>query len=142
MKKKHVLPNMEYRFKIQMVGEESQINWVGEFLYRRPSLRERSAIDALRARLNADLRTLNEDTVALNECLSLLRMTLKEYPEWWKDSDFGGDLYDANIVIEIHNKCMAWEAEWRKKLMGGKPEEVEEGNADVEETKLAPETSL
>lgn len=133
-KKKYVLPDMEYNFKLQSVGEESRINWAGDFLYRRPTLRERASIDTLRVRLNGDLQTLDEDTMALNEALAFLRFTLRTYPDWWKDTDFGGDLYDANVVIEMYNKVMVFEAEWRKRVMGGEPEKVEEGNAPIEET--------
>lgn len=132
-KKKYVLPDMEYNFKVQITGEESQLMWVGDFLYRRPTLRERASIDALRVRLNGDLNTLDEDTMALNEALAFLRFTIRSAPDWWKDTDYGGDLYDANVVIEIYNKVMVFESEWRKKVMGGDPEKVEEGNAQVEE---------
>jgi hypothetical protein len=130
MQKKYVLPHMEYKFSITIVGEESRIRWVGDFLYRRPTLRERSAIDALHKRLNGDLTTLQEDVAALNEALAFLRFTLKDYPNWWKDSDMGGALYDANVIIEIYNRCMAFEAEWRKKTMGGDPAKVEDGNTE------------
>ena len=53
----------------------------------------------------------------------------------------GGDLYDANIIVAIYNKCLVFEAEWRKKVMGGKPKEVEEGNAEIEESGLPTEAS-
>jgi hypothetical protein len=120
---KHKLPNMEHRFKIQLVGEESKVNWVGDFLYRRPTLQERAMIDVMRARLNGDLRSVDPDTNAYNEALSHLRFTLKEYPEWWKECDMGGSLYDANVILEIYGKCMEFEANWREKTFG-KPEGV------------------
>jgi hypothetical protein len=44
--------------------------------------------------------------MALNEALSFLRFTLKGFPDWWKDSDFGGGIYDANVVRhlrEVHD---------------------------------------
>jgi hypothetical protein len=115
---KYKLPNMEYRFKIQLVGEESRVNWAGEFVYRRPTLQERAMIDVMRARLNGDLRSVDPDTNAYNEALSHLRFTLKEYPEWWKDCDMGGSLYDANVILEIYGKCMEFEASWREKTFG------------------------
>ena len=127
-KKKYALPSMEYPFDIQIKGEESQTVWVGSFLFRRPTLRERAAIKALECRLNMDLVTLDEDTKALNEALATLRFTLKDYPDWWRDSEYGSDLYDANVIIDIYNKCMAFEAGWRNKLLGGNPKMVEEGH--------------
>lgn len=121
---KYVLPEMEHKFSIQVRGEESQQNWVGDFVYRRPNLRERAAIDVLQKRMNGDLLTLDPDVMALNEALSFLRFTLKGFPDWWKDSDFGGGIYDANVVYAIYEKCMIFEADWRKKVMGGNPDDV------------------
>jgi len=126
MAKKYTLPNMDFKFQIQCTGEESGINWVGDFLYRRPTLAERSSIETTRIRLNGDLRTIDADVAALNEALSYLRWTLKESPDWWRESDFGGSLFDANVVIAVYNKVSEFEAEWRIKTFGGKPETVEE----------------
>lgn len=130
-KKKYVLPAMEHKFKIQVEGEESKQMWLGDFLFRRPTLRERSMIDTLHKRLNADLTTIDPDVAALNEALAFLRFTLKDYPQWWKQSDMGGDLYDANVILEIYNKCLMFEADWRRKVMGGKPEDVEDADEKV-----------
>lgn len=118
MKQSFKLPNMEHKFKIQLLGEESRINWVGDFTYRRPTLQERAMIDVMRSKLNGDLRTIDPDTNAYNEALAHLRFTLKEYPEWWKDADLGGSLYDANVILEIYGKCMEFEASWREKTFG------------------------
>ena len=136
MIKKYALPDMEHRFKVQVLGEESKINWAGDFMYRRPTLRERAQVDLLKTRLNGDLLTLDPDIVALNEALAYLRFTLKEYPDWWKDTDFGGDLYDANVILEVYNKCQDFEAAWRRRVMGGQPEAVEAGNGKIEESSL------
>jgi len=136
--KKYSLPSMEHTFDIQIKGEESQIVWVGHFMFRRPTLRERAAIEALKTRLNMDLINLDEDAKALNEALATLRFTLKDYPDWWKESDYGSDLYDANVVVTIYNKCMEFEAKWRNKLMGGVPEEVEAGNETKDAAVPAP----
>lgn len=130
MKKNYKLPNMEYRFKIQVVGEESKLPWVGDFLYRRPTLQERALIDVMRARLNGDLRTVDPDTQAYNEAIAHLRFTLKEYPDWWKDADFGASLYDGNVLLEIYSKCLEFEADWRTKTFGGDEKAVESGNED------------
>lgn len=118
MKTSYKLPNMEHKFKLQILGEESQINWIGDFTYRRPTLQERAMIDVMRARLNGDLRSIDADTNAYNEALAHLRFTLKEYPQWWKDSDMGGSLYDGNVILEIYGKVMEFEASWREKTFG------------------------
>lgn len=125
MEKKHALPNMEHKFSIQVIGEESGIPWVGNFVYKRPTLQERSRIEIMCKRLNGDMFTVDEDIRSYNEAISHLRHTLKEYPDWWKEADFGGDLYDANVILEIYDKCMQFEAAWRERLHGGEGAKVE-----------------
>jgi hypothetical protein len=131
MNKKYTLPQMELRFSIQMVGEESEINWAGDFMYRRPNLRERGMIEVMRTRLNGDLTTLDPDTAAFNEAISHLRFTIKEFPDWWKETDYGGSLYDGNVVLELFSKCMEFEVNWRKKVHGGDAEEVSDGTKEA-----------
>lgn len=129
--KKFQFPNMEHKFQIQVVGEETGLNWAGEFVYKRPTLQERAMIDAMRARLGNDLRTLAEDVVAFNESLSCLRFTLKEYPSWWKETDFGGSLYDANVVLAIYEKCMEFESNWKEKIHGSIPDVLAENSSTI-----------
>ena len=122
---KYKLPSMEYSFSIQVTGKESKVNWAGEFLYRRPDLSERGLIDAMRARLNGDLVTISIDIALLNTALAHLRFTLREYPVWWEDCDYGGAMYDSNVVMELYNKCINYEARWSQKISGNDPSKVE-----------------
>ena len=135
MKSKYTLPNMQHKIELQVKGEESGINWAGTFIYKRPSLQERAMIDVMRTRLSGDLVNIDEDTSYYNEAISHLRFTMKEYPEWWKDTGFGGELYDANVIVELYNKAMAFEADWRSKTFG-----KEEGVQDGVEEKVEPAT--
>lgn len=135
MAKKYALPNMEHTFKIQVVGKESGLNWSGEFKYRRPTLGLRGQIDVMRVRLNQDLRTIDQETDLIHTALAHLRYTLVESPEWWKESDYGGDLYDSNVVVDVYTKCMDFEKEWAKKVHGGEPEEVEVGEDETNKKK-------
>lgn len=125
---KYVLPSMDFRFEITAQGEETGLNWTGSFTYRRPSLQERSMIDVMRARLNGDLYTIDGDVKAFNEAISHLKFTLKDMPQWWIDQDFGGAMYDANVVVAVFEKCMAFEATWRASIHGGDAQKVEAGH--------------
>jgi len=116
---------MEYTFDIQVKGEESNLNWTGKFKYKRPTLGDRASIERHVAILNGDLRTIDPIQQDLNYALALLRYTLKEYPEWWKESEYGASLYDANVVLEIHRNCIKYEKEWREKVLSGDPKDVE-----------------
>ena len=141
MQKKYQLPNMQFKFKIQAIGEESGLNWVGDFVYQRPTLKERAMIEVMRARLNGDLVTIDPDIAAYNEAIAHLRWTLKETPDWWKELDFGSQLYDANIILDIYNKCMLFEVEWKNKTHGGDPAQVEAGKNVIQDKESAPASS-
>lgn len=131
--KKFLLPNMELTFNIQVVGDETKIPWVGDFTYRRPNLKERALIDVMWKKMNGDLTTIDPDTFAYNEAISHLRFTLKEYPDWWKEADYGGNLYDANVILAIYAKVLEFENKWREKAFGGKAESVEAGKDEAQE---------
>ena len=128
------LPSMEHQFEISVLGSESHINWTGKFNYKRPTIAERGQIEAMACRLNNDLMTIDPDIAVLHRALAHLRYTLKDFPEWWKESDMGGSLYDTNIITEIYKKCIDFEDEWREKILSGKPENVEENRPDTATT--------
>jgi hypothetical protein len=124
------LPSMEHEFEIQVKGNETGINWAGKFKYQRPSLSQRSMIDAFRAKLSGDLLTISDNVFELNEALAHLRFTLTSYPDWWKEADFGGSLYDYNVVMDIYQKIVEFEKEWRNKVHGGEAKDVQESNGN------------
>lgn len=126
--KKYVLPAMDHKFEIQVTGEETGMNWTGKFLYRRPNLQERTMIDVMRVRLNGDLYTIDPDVKSFNEAISHLKFTLKESPQWWVDQDYGSQMYDANVVLAVYEKCLAFEATWRATIHGGDAAAVEAGH--------------
>ena len=115
MSNKFNLPKFEHKFKIMINGDETDLIYEGDFLYRRPNLGEKSSIDALRARMNGDLITISEDVGFYNEMVSWLRFTLKEFPDWWKESQYGANIWDANVIKEVFRNCMEFEAKWAKK---------------------------
>lgn len=119
------LPPMEHTFDIQVAGNESGVNWVGKFKYKRPSLGARSRIDVMRARLNGDLDNLSQDVRDFNEAVAHLRYTLEDFPDWWRDAAFGLELYDGNVISEVYNKCMDFEESWKAKVFGGDAKAVE-----------------
>jgi len=130
MEKRYALPSMEKEIILQSVGKETGLNWVGTFLYKRPTIAERNAIEVMKSRLNGDLSTIDPVTNYINTAIAHLRFTLRKYPDWWKDCDFGGALYDTNIIIEMYEKCVNFEKEWADKI-GGDPKQLEETNGPV-----------
>jgi len=134
MNEKSKLPSMEYRFDISVNGDETKTVFHGSFTYKRPTIAVRSMIEQMRVRLNGDLRTLDSEIALNNEALSMLRFTLTDSPQWWKDCDCGGNLHDENVIFELYNKCIQFEADWRKKVFGGKVEAVSEQTPDSPQT--------
>ena len=127
-KNTYKLPSMEYRFEINIQGEESKVNYMGSFLYKRPSIGQKTLIEQMKSRLNGGLPNgINEDIALNNEAMAYLRFTLVEYPDFWKDSQFGFSLMDENVLLEIYNKVVLFEAEWRKKVYG-EPDGVKVGD--------------
>lgn len=111
---KITMPNMEYSFEVSIIGEKSGQLYQGKFLYKRPNLGLIRQIRCQRARLNEDLKNLDEETVLLNEMLSWMQYTLLEVPAWW---DLGGwNLFDYNVVSEIYTKILEFENSFRQKV--------------------------
>ena len=130
VQKKYSLPDMTHEFKIAVKGAETQHDWVGKFKYQRPTLGDRSRIDAMRARLSGDLETLTGEVHDFISAVSHLRFTLTEYPDWWQELSFGLDMHDGNVVSEIYNRCLDYEASFRERVFSGVSSDVEEKEDD------------
>lgn len=112
------LPPMEKEFDVQLVGEETGTTYHGTFRYRRPSIGERGRIEVNRARLIGDQTTVAADVADLMYVLAFLKVTLQAWPDWWQEAGFGSLLYDINVVLAVHEQCMAYEKEWKSKVHG------------------------
>jgi hypothetical protein len=134
MEKKYSLPKMDFSFKFQSQGEETGINWVGEFRYVRPTLGDRSRIAALRTRLCGDQSTTDSEVLEFNHAIAYLRYTLKDAPAWWVDASYGLELYDGNIIVAIYNKVMEFEAEWKSRVHGGLEEDISDDADSIKES--------
>lgn len=121
------LPPMETTFSIDIEGQETGKKYSGTFTYKRPNLRAKSQISKTTARLNEDLRNLDEDTQFIHSVLSTLRHTLtpQEGSDWWEKCDYGYELYDMNVILEMYRKCQEFENEWFKTVWAEEDTPVE-----------------
>lgn len=124
------LPPMDTSFEIQVAGRETKINWIGKFKYKRPSLGARGRIEVMHRRLNGDQESLDREVDEFHAMVAHLRHTLVEWPTWWQESNFGLDLYDGNVVSEVHDRCMTFEASWKEKVFGGDTKGVGDVDGD------------
>lgn len=112
------LPSMEHTFTLNVIGSETKQAFDGTFTYKRPTLGKRLEANKMEARLREEKITLDGNVNRYVEMISYLRFGLIAYPDWWKNSNFGLDLYDINIIIELYNECDKFEAEWDKQVKG------------------------
>ena len=114
----NTLPSMEFSFSIDVKGSDTGQQFQGTFTYKRPNLRLKSNAAKLAARLNEDLRNLDEDTKFIHDVLANLRFSLIQTPDWWQKSDFGLELYDTNVIFDIYKACIDFENAWSEKVWG------------------------
>ncbi len=112
------LPSMEHTFLVDTKGSETGQAFQGTFVYKRPNFRIKSEIAKMKARLNEDLKNLDEDTSFLHGIVSNLRHTLIKYPDWWSEADFGYELYDVNVILDIYKECKKFEDKWFEEVWG------------------------
>ena len=115
------LPSMESTFTIKLKGSNTKQLWEGKFTYKRPNIGTQSEISKTTARLNEDLKNLDEDMQFLHRILSVLKHTLIDAPEWWISSQYGLDLYDTNVIFEIYKTIQDFENEWYNKVWKEEP---------------------
>lgn len=124
------LPSMEFVFTIKIKGSDTPTIWEGTFKYRRPNRRMKSEIEKTAAILNGGIAGLDEDTSFFHGILATLKHTLVESPQWWKDKDYGYEMYDDNVAVEMYGKIQEFEKTWRDKAwVVGTSEKTEEPKA-------------
>ena len=110
------LPPMEFTFNLNVKGTTTRKVYEGSFTYRRLSIGSQGKADVLRTRLNGDLANVDFQIDKLHEMISWLKFGLIEYPDWWRESSFGENLYDVSIVKEIYDNITDFEKKWTKQV--------------------------
>lgn len=136
------IPPIECDFTIDIEGHVTKKRFVGEFTCKIPRKKEQCLIDKHRVFLNGGMpEQLSPETLRFHHWISYLRYTITESPKFWKDSDLGYELYDANVVEDVYNKVLDFEVEWLKEIWGEeavkklKTENEEEDEEPKEEQK-------
>lgn len=111
---KLTLPSMEHSFFFECEGDSTKKAYRGDFTYVRPNIGTLIEISKLEARYNgetsdADIKTLNRMRANLAHCI-------KVAPDWWNKSNFGADLYDANVITSLYLECLKFENNWYSKV--------------------------
>jgi len=126
------VPDPIVEFSIDVEGNVSKHKYSGNFKFKVPNLRARAMAEKEKTRLNEGLgksiecpdckkvigNTLDETVLDFHAMYSYLRYSLVEYPEWWKNSNYGYELYDSNVLTELYLKAVKTEADWLKEIWG------------------------
>jgi hypothetical protein len=107
-------------FTLSMTGKDTQKPFNGTFKAKLIlTIREKLYADAERRQLVGPSPEGTPPAPSMQGygyMLGQLRARLVEYPEWWKDSNFGSELEDDNIVEEIWDKVFEAEKEYKAGL--------------------------
>lgn len=113
------IPGLETEFELEVKGILTGQTYKGTFKYKIPNLQKMSQISIMEARLNEGLvDQLNPSTSMTHYMIAYLNYTLTGYPSWWKESNKGFELFDANVISELYQKCIKYENEWQKTTFG------------------------
>lgn len=121
------LPTDQFEFQLNVKGTVTGKTFLGEFTFRIPNLKTQSQSSRHEASLNGDLAQYLPDGIKmLHQMLAYLKFNLVEVPAFWRKADFGHELRDSNVILEVFNKCMDFEREWSEQIWG-KPEVEDHG---------------
>lgn len=112
------LPLPEFKFKLDVVGEDTGSHYVGDFVYKVPTILEQDDQKLWFRRMTKDRPEAleDQDSTALYSILSSLRTACVSCPDWWKSCDYGVNLYDMNVLAEVFKLKQAQEEEWRNEI--------------------------
>lgn len=119
------LPATEHDFQLDVVGSVTKKRFIGDFTCRIPTIKDQCSISKYKAFLDGDHpQHLEPGTMRIHKMISYLKYTLVgEFPKFWKDSEFGYDLRDINVISELYEKVLDFENKWIEELWGVEKEE-------------------
>ena len=134
-------PEDKHTFIIDVEGNITKKRYVGEFSCVIPNVKMQCEIAKYRAFLNGDVVDfLDISTKLTHQMISHLKFTIEDAPKWWKESENGYNLRDANVIQTIYDSVLEFEQAWMKEIWGEElesSESVNEQGAEEQEPKEA-----
>lgn len=110
-----MLPPSKYEFSVKVVGEETGMEFSGDFVYHRLTIGDKIELQKwLSGVMKEDEKS--ESVRSSYITLGIIRFGCTSCPDWFRDSDYGINLYDFNVISEIFNQKTIKESEWTEKL--------------------------
>lgn len=111
------LPKRERTFVFEGVGADTGIKYDGKFTVKTIlKIREKHQLELEKTILQADTKSPTAGLRGISNILANLRVRIVDGPEWWRQSEGGSDLDDENILLDLYDKVIEQEMEWRKDL--------------------------
>jgi hypothetical protein len=112
-----LLPGNEHSFHFKEQCKATHEWYEGDFTVKCLLTNEEQSEIALRTdRYNQGSKTLAPSFALFNRTLAELEMRIIKAPTWWRESDSGRTLYDADIVYSVFKEAMKGPEEWAKRL--------------------------
>lgn len=122
------LPKNERTFTVSVEGDVTGEKFEGQFTAKCVlNMAERHTKELEKTRLMADYANPSGSLAGLAEILSTTKVKLVSWPDWWANLDFGSQVLDENIIIEIYDKVQALEKEWKTEIRKKAKEAKEAG---------------
>lgn len=112
-----LLPGNEYTFHFKGKGQTSGETYEGDFTVACVLSNAEQMEVAIRTdRYGGGSKSLPEQFKLTNRVFAELDMRVRKSPTWWKESNGGWDLHDANIVHEVFAQAMKAVDDWSERL--------------------------
>ena len=112
-----ILPGNEYTFHFKGKGLTTGETYEGDFTVACVlSNSEQMEVAIRTSRYGGGEKNLPEQFKLTNRVFAELDMRVKKSPTWWKESNGGWELHDANIVHEVFAETMKGAEDWASRL--------------------------
>jgi hypothetical protein len=119
------VPAKGHTFSLKEVkGDTTGEDYRGDFACIIPNNRISAKIARDKALMNGGLdASLDQQTKNLHHMVAYCKNVLTKAPDWFKESDFGYDLYDLNVLESVYFTILKKEEEWLSTIWGKDKEE-------------------
>jgi hypothetical protein len=111
------LPKNEKTFDLEIIGEDTNIKYSGQFTVKCVlNMSGKHSLALEKTRLMADYANPSRDLAGIAISLATIRAKIISAPAWWKNNDNGALIMDENVIMAIYDKCEEMEVQWRAEL--------------------------
>lgn len=123
------IPKNERTFQFKKTGDLYGKIYEGAFTVKCIlTILDKRMLEIEKSRLKLDIKNPSPDLVAWATILANLRVRIIKSPDWWKESNYGDNIEDEEIVTSLFEDVMAQEEAWREELKAKLPKEDTAGN--------------